>query len=112
MREPWLGPLALSKVQSVHARLPVRVDWAESAYVDSDPAWSTTVVTWLVTYHRTGDRNTGGAMGIRTPDLFHAISRQPVHRSPSPQVSVPERPPWSAPIRTCCGTWLLYSFRP
>ena len=27
-------------------------------------------------------------MGIRTPDLLHAISRQPVHRSPSPQVTV------------------------
>src|SRR5712691_13346298 len=28
----------------------------------------------------------GGAMGIRTPDLLHAISRQAIHESASPQV--------------------------
>ncbi len=52
---------------------------------------------------------TCGAMGIRTPDLLHAIRRQHIHPRPSPQVSVPERLPWSASIRTGCGTSVLYS---
>ena len=30
----------------------------------------------------------GGAMGIRTPDLLHAITRQPVLGSPSSQATV------------------------
>jgi hypothetical protein len=38
----------------------------------------------------------GGAMGIRTPDLLHAIPRQHVHPRPSVQVTVPERPPATA----------------
>ena len=50
----------------------------------------------------------GGAMGIRTPDLLHAIQRQPVHSSPSPQVTVPEGAPESACVQACCGTFLLY----
>jgi hypothetical protein len=50
-----------------------------------------------------------GAMGIRTPDLLHAISRQHVHRSPSLQVTVPTGAWRSAPIRGRCGTFLLYS---
>jgi hypothetical protein len=52
--------------------------------------------------------NCSGAMGIRTPDLLHAIQRQPVHSSPSPQVTVPESAPTSACVQACCGTFLLY----
>jgi hypothetical protein len=52
----------------------------------------------------------GGATGIRTPDLLHAISRHHVHRSASPQVTVPERTHRSIQIRAGCGTFLLYSF--
>ena len=48
-------------------------------------------------------------MGIRTPDLLHAISRQPVHRSPSAQVSVLARAPECAIVRTRCGTFVLYA---
>jgi len=48
-------------------------------------------------------------MGIRTPDLLHAISRQAVHRSPSPQATVLARAPEYASIRTCCGTYVLYA---
>src|ERR1039457_95696 len=49
-----------------------------------------------------------GAMGIRTPDLLHAIQRQPVHRSPSAQVTVPASTQQSTGIQTRCGTSLLY----
>jgi hypothetical protein len=52
--------------------------------------------------------NCGGAMGIRTPDLLHAIQRQPVHRSPSAQVTVPASTQQSTGIQTRCGTSLLY----
>jgi uncharacterized protein (DUF1778 family) len=55
---------------------------------------------------------TCGAMGIRTPDLLHAIQRQPVHSSPSPQVTVPSRPLRSTRVRACCGTFLLYGPMP
>jgi hypothetical protein len=48
-------------------------------------------------------------MGIRTPDLLHAISRQPVHRSPSPQATVLSRPPEYAVVPVRCGTFLLYA---
>src|ERR1035438_6249097 len=51
---------------------------------------------------------TSGAMGIRTPDLLHAIQRQPVHRSPSAQVTVPASTQQSTAIQTRCGTSLLY----
>jgi hypothetical protein len=47
-------------------------------------------------------------MGIRTPDLLHAIQRQPVHSRPSLQVTVPERTCGSSRIQVCCGTFLLY----
>jgi len=50
----------------------------------------------------------GGAMGIRTPDLLHAISRQPVHHSASPQVTVLSRAPECALVRRRCGTSALY----
>ena len=50
-------------------------------------------------------------MGIRTPDLLHAIQRQHVHRSVSAQVTVPGRAWESARMRTCCGTFLLYKSR-
>jgi hypothetical protein len=50
----------------------------------------------------------GGAKGIRTPGLLHAISRQHVHRSPSVQVTVPRRTLASAQIRTGCCTFPLY----
>ena len=47
-------------------------------------------------------------MGIRTPDLLHAISRQHVHPRPSPQVTVPTRAPGCALVRPGCGTSVLY----
>ena len=50
----------------------------------------------------------GGAKGIRTPDLLHAISRQHVHRSTSVQVAVPERAHQSGQVRTGCCTFPLY----
>jgi hypothetical protein len=50
----------------------------------------------------------GGAKGIRTPDLLHAISRQHVHRSTSVQVTVPGSARPSRQVRTGCGTFLLY----
>src|ERR1035441_4499878 len=55
---------------------------------------------------------TSGAMGIRTPDLLHAIQRQPVHRSPSAQVTVPASTQQSTGIQTRCGTSLLYGPMP
>jgi hypothetical protein len=50
----------------------------------------------------------GGATGIRTPDLLHAISRQHVHQCLSSQVTVPERAHQSGQVCTGCGTFLLY----
>ena len=50
----------------------------------------------------------GGAKGIRTPDLLHAISRQHVHQSTSAQVTVPGSAHQSRQVRTACGTFLLY----
>ena len=47
-------------------------------------------------------------MGIRTPDLLHAIQRQPVHSRPSLQVTVPASTQQSTGIQTRCGTSLLY----
>ncbi len=52
--------------------------------------------------------NWGGAKGIRTPDLLHAISRQHVHRGTSVQVTVPGSTRPSRQVRTGCGTFLLY----
>ena len=52
---------------------------------------------------------TCGAKGTRTPDPLLANNRQGVHRCPSPLVSVVGRPFRSAPIRTRCGTSVLYS---
>ena len=52
--------------------------------------------------------NWGGAKGIRTPDLLHAISRQHVRRSTSVQVTVPGSARPSRQVRTGCGTFLLY----
>jgi hypothetical protein len=49
-----------------------------------------------------------GAMGIRTPDLLHAISRQPVQGGASAQVTVLTRAPQCALVRTGCGTSVLY----
>jgi hypothetical protein len=48
-------------------------------------------------------------MGIRTPDLLHAIQWQHVHRSPSVQVTVPGRPHQSPGIQAGCCTFVLYS---
>jgi hypothetical protein len=56
--------------------------------------------------------NWGGATGIRTPDLLHAISRQHVHPRPSMQVTVPGRAHESSGIRAGCGTFLLYRAEP
>ena len=52
---------------------------------------------------------TSGSMGIRAPDLLHAISRRPIHRSTSVQVTVPQRALQSAQVRVSCGTFVLYS---
>ena len=52
---------------------------------------------------------TCGAKGTRTPDPLRANNRQHVHPRPSPQVTVPQRVSASLQIRTCCGTFLLYS---
>jgi hypothetical protein len=51
-------------------------------------------------------------MGIRTPDLLHAIQRQPVHSCPSLQVTVPASTQQSTGIQTRCGTSLLYGPMP
>ena len=51
-------------------------------------------------------------MGIRTPDLLHAIQRHHVHRSPSPQVTVPRRPHESPGIQAGCCTFVLYRPEP
>jgi len=50
-------------------------------------------------------------MGIRTPDLLHAIQRQPVHPRVPVQVTVLPRPLQSARVQACCGTSLLYRRR-
>ena len=55
---------------------------------------------------------TSGAKGTRTPDPLLANNRQAVHWRPSPQVTVPERVSASPWIRTCCGTFVLYSCNP
>jgi hypothetical protein len=47
-------------------------------------------------------------MGIRTPDLLHAISRQGVRRSLFAQVTVPQRPSGDVGVRAGCCTFLLY----
>jgi hypothetical protein len=47
-------------------------------------------------------------MGIRTPDLLHAIQRQTVHHSIPVQVTVLPRPLQSTRVQACCGTFLLY----
>jgi len=52
---------------------------------------------------------TSGAKGTRTPDPLLANNRQHVHPRPSPQVTVLERVSASPWIRTCCGTFVLYS---
>ena len=54
----------------------------------------------------------GGAKGIRTPDLLHAISRQHICSRPSTQVTVPGRAHESSGIRASCGTFLLYRAEP
>src|SRR5450755_4189227 len=46
-------------------------------------------------------------MGIRTPDLLHAIQWQHVHRSTSVQVTVSGRPHQSPGIQACCCTFVL-----
>ena len=51
-------------------------------------------------------------MGIRTPDLLHAMQRHHVHSSTYVQVTVPEHPHESTEICACCGTFLLYESRP
>ena len=54
----------------------------------------------------------GGVKGTRTPDPLLANNRQHVHRRPYPQVTVPQRVSASPWIRTCCGTFVLYSCKP
>ena len=48
-------------------------------------------------------------MGIRTPDLLHAISRQHVHGRTSAQVTVLTRAPECGLVRPGCGTSALYA---
>ena len=50
-------------------------------------------------------------MGIRTPDLLHAIQRHHVHGSASVQVTVSGRPPQSSGIQAGCCTFVLYRSR-
>ncbi len=50
-------------------------------------------------------------MGIRTPDLLHAIQWQHVHPRPSPQVTVSGRPHQSSGIQAGCCTFVLYRSR-
>jgi hypothetical protein len=57
----------------------------------------------LVTFYRTEIRKIGGATGIRTLDLLHAISRQHIRPRPSTQVTVPGRAYESCGIRASCG---------
>jgi hypothetical protein len=47
-------------------------------------------------------------MGIRTPDLLHAIQWQDVHSSTSVQVTVSGRPHQSSGIQVGCCTFVLY----
>jgi hypothetical protein len=47
-------------------------------------------------------------MGIRTPDLLHAITRRHIHPGPSPQATVLRGLPESAQVRAGYGTSLLY----
>jgi hypothetical protein len=54
----------------------------------------------------------GGAKGIRTPDLLHAISRQHIRLRPSTQVTVPGRVHESSGIQAGCGIFLLYRAEP
>ena len=56
--------------------------------------------------------NWGGAMGIRTPDLLHAMQWQHVHGSASVQVTVSGRPHQSAGIQAGCCTFVLYRPEP
>ena len=51
-------------------------------------------------------------MGIRTPDLLHAISRQGIPPRPSAQVTVPERARLAARVQAGCCTFLLGSRSP
>ena len=53
-----------------------------------------------------------GAMGIRTPDLLHAIQRQHVHPRLSVQVTVSGRPHESSGIQAGCCTFVLYGSGP
>jgi hypothetical protein len=55
---------------------------------------------------------TSGAKGTRTPDPLLANNRQHVRPHPSPQVTVLERVSASLQIRTCCGTSVLYTYKP
>jgi hypothetical protein len=50
----------------------------------------------------------GGAMGIRTPDLLHAMQWQHVHGSASVQVTVSGGPHQSPGIQAGCCTFVLY----
>ena len=55
---------------------------------------------------------TCGAKGTRTPDPLVANNRQHVHPRLPPQVSVRARFWPSAGVRTCCGTFVLYMYKP
>jgi hypothetical protein len=50
-------------------------------------------------------------MGIRTPDLLHAMQWQHVHGSASVQVTVSGRPHQSSGIQAGCCTFVLYRSR-
>jgi hypothetical protein len=54
----------------------------------------------------------GGAKGTRTPDPLLANNRQTVYPRPYPQVTVLPRPSNAARVHTCCGTSVLYTYKP
>ena len=49
-----------------------------------------------------------GEQAWASREALLAHNRQDVHPRPSPQVTVPGRPPGSAQIQACCGTSVLY----
>jgi hypothetical protein len=51
----------------------------------------------------------GKRVELRRLELRTSDCRQHVHPSPSPQVTVPQRPLQSVRVRAGCGTFVLYS---
>ena len=85
----------ISQIPPNHSKDPTQPARLESVLRASD----------LARYQESGS----GAKGTRTPDPLLANNRQHVHSRPYPQVTVPKRVSASLQIRTCCGTFVLYS---